>query len=38
MEEIVVSAVLVGAVIVAAAGGVLTKRFGRRKLIILAGW
>ncbi|MFY9936972.1 MAG: sugar porter family MFS transporter [Silvibacterium sp.] len=37
MEEIVVSAVLVGAVIGAAAGGVLTNRFGRRKLIILAG-
>ena len=36
MEEIVVSAVLVGAVIGAAAGGVLTNRFGRRKLIILA--
>jgi sugar porter (SP) family MFS transporter len=37
MEEIVVSAVLVGAVFGAAAGGVLTSRFGRRKLIILAG-
>lgn len=37
MEEIVVSAVLVGAVFGAAAGGVLTDRFGRRKLIILAG-
>ena len=37
MEEIVVSAVLVGAVFGAAAGGVLTNRFGRRKLIILAG-
>jgi len=37
MEEIVVSAVLVGAVFGAAAGGVLTTRFGRRKLIILAG-
>jgi sugar porter (SP) family MFS transporter len=37
MEEIVVSAVLVGALIGAAAGGVLTDRFGRRKLIILAG-
>jgi SP family galactose:H+ symporter-like MFS transporter len=37
MEEIVVSAVLVGAVIGAAAGGALTNRFGRRKLIILAG-
>ena len=37
MEEIVVSAVLVGALIGAAAGGFLTDRFGRRKLIILAG-
>ena len=37
MEEIVVSAVLVGAVFGAAAGGLLTSRFGRRKLIILAG-
>jgi sugar porter (SP) family MFS transporter len=37
MEEIVVSAVLVGAAFGAAAGGVLTGRFGRRKLIILAG-
>jgi MFS family permease len=37
MEEIVISAVLVGAVIGAAAGGALTNRFGRRKLIILAG-
>ncbi len=37
MEEIVVSAVLVGAVFGAAAGGALTNRFGRRKLIILAG-
>lgn len=36
MEEIVVSAVLVGAIFGAAAGGVLTNRFGRRKLIILA--
>ncbi|MHB1953011.1 MAG: sugar porter family MFS transporter [Sulfobacillus sp.] len=37
MEEIVVSAVLVGAVLGAVMGGVLTGRFGRRKLIILAG-
>ncbi len=37
MEELVVSAVLVGAVLGAAAGGALTSRFGRRKLIILAG-
>jgi len=37
MEEFVVSAVLVGAVFGAGAGGALTGRFGRRKLIILAG-
>jgi sugar porter (SP) family MFS transporter len=37
MEEIVVSAVLVGAVFGAGAAGALTGRFGRRKLIILAG-
>ena len=37
MEEIVVSAVLIGAVIGAAIGGTLTGRFGRRRLIILAG-
>jgi SP family galactose:H+ symporter-like MFS transporter len=37
MEEIVVSAVLVGAVMGAVIGGALTDRFGRRKLIILAG-
>ncbi len=37
MEEIVVSAVLVGAVLGAVMGGALTGRFGRRKLIILAG-
>ena len=37
MEEIVVSAVLVGAVIGAVIGGALTDRFGRRKMIILAG-
>lgn len=36
MEEIVVSAVLVGAIFGAAAGGVLTNRFGRRTLIIVA--
>ncbi len=37
MEEIVVSAVLVGAVLGAALGGALTGRYGRRGLIILAG-
>ena len=37
MEEIVVSSVLVGAVLGAAIGGALTSRFGRRKMIILAG-
>jgi SP family galactose:H+ symporter-like MFS transporter len=37
MEEVVVSSVLVGAVIGAVIGGVLTDRFGRRKMIILAG-
>jgi sugar porter (SP) family MFS transporter len=37
MEEIVVSSVLAGAVLGAVLGGVLTDRFGRRKLIILAG-
>jgi len=37
MEEIVVSAVLVGAVLGAIMGGALTSRLGRRKLIILAG-
>jgi len=37
MEEIVVSAVLVGAVIGAVIGGALTERFGRRALIIVAG-
>jgi SP family galactose:H+ symporter-like MFS transporter len=37
MEEIVVSAVLVGAIIGAVIGGTLTGRFGRRGLIILAG-
>jgi MFS family permease len=37
MEELVVSAVLVGAVVGAATGGALTGRFGRRWMIILAG-
>jgi SP family galactose:H+ symporter-like MFS transporter len=37
MEEIVVSSILVGAVIGAAVGGALTARYGRRKMIILAG-
>src|SRR5664279_4359490 len=37
MEEIVVSSVLVGAAVGAALGGALTDRFGRRKLILLAG-
>ncbi|MDQ6704755.1 MAG: sugar porter family MFS transporter [Acidobacteriota bacterium] len=37
MEEIVVSSVLVGAVIGAVIGGALTARYGRRKMIILAG-
>jgi sugar porter (SP) family MFS transporter len=37
MEEIVVSAVLVGTVAGAVIGGALTGRYGRRNLIILAG-
>jgi SP family galactose:H+ symporter-like MFS transporter len=37
MEEIVVSAVLIGAVFGAIPGGALTSTFGRRKMIILAG-
>ncbi len=37
MEEIVVSSVLVGAVIGAVIGGVLTSRFERRTMIVLAG-
>lgn len=37
MEEIVVSAVLVGAVVGASLGGALTDKFGRRSLIIVAG-
>jgi sugar porter (SP) family MFS transporter len=37
MEEIVVSAVLVGAVCGATLGGALTDRFGRRSLILVAG-
>lgn len=37
MEEFVVSAVLIGAVFGAGAGGALTGRYGRRWMIILAG-
>jgi SP family galactose:H+ symporter-like MFS transporter len=37
MQEIVVSAVLIGAVIGAIVGGILADRFGRRRMIILAG-
>jgi SP family galactose:H+ symporter-like MFS transporter len=36
LEELVVSAVLIGAVIGAAVGGLLSDRFGRRKMIILS--
>ncbi len=37
MQEVVVSSVLVGAVAGATLGGALTGRFGRRRMIILAG-
>ena len=37
MQELVVSAVLIGAVIGAIIGGAMTDRFGRRRLIIIAG-
>ena len=37
MEEIVVSSVLMGAVVGATIGGALTDRFGRRKMIVVAG-
>jgi sugar porter (SP) family MFS transporter len=37
MQELVVSAVLIGAVIGAIVGGTLADRFGRRRMIILAG-
>jgi sugar porter (SP) family MFS transporter len=37
MEEFVVSAVLLGAVVGAATGGALTGRFGRRWMIVVAG-
>lgn len=37
MQELVVSAVLIGAVIGAIVGGTLTDRFGRRRMIVLAG-
>jgi SP family galactose:H+ symporter-like MFS transporter len=37
MQELVVSAVLIGAVIGAIVGGILANRFGRRRMIIMAG-
>jgi SP family galactose:H+ symporter-like MFS transporter len=37
LQELVVSAVLIGAVIGAIVGGTLADRFGRRRMIILAG-
>jgi SP family galactose:H+ symporter-like MFS transporter len=37
MQELVVSAVLIGAVIGAIVGGTLADRFGRRRMIVLAG-
>lgn len=37
MQEVVVSAVLIGAVVGAVIGGVLADRLGRRRMIILAG-
>jgi SP family galactose:H+ symporter-like MFS transporter len=37
MQEIVVSAVLIGAVVGAVFGGLFADRFGRRRMIILAG-
>ncbi len=37
MEELVVSSVLLGAIIGAVIGGALTDKYGRRKMIILAG-
>ncbi len=38
MEEVVVSSVLVGAIIGAAIGGALAERFGRRHMILSAGF
>jgi SP family galactose:H+ symporter-like MFS transporter len=37
MQELVVSAVLIGAVIGAVVGGTLADRFGRRRMIVVAG-
>jgi len=37
MQELVVSAVLIGAVIGAVIGGILADRYGRRKMIIASG-